>query len=107
VVRTPRPEGFESLAEYVRAMTGAPVAKAFNTNFAVAYDQIAAAQAKPSMVFAADAEARDVTAGLITDAGYEPVYAGDLSNARAVEDFLGVIFAIRTERGAPFFYRIY
>ncbi|HEY3921342.1 MAG TPA: hypothetical protein VGL76_04430 [Gaiellaceae bacterium] len=106
VVRAPRPEGFESLAEYVRSKTGAPVSKAFSANFASAYDKIASAREKPSMVFAADEGAKDVTALLITDAGYEPVYAGDLSKARTVEDFLGVLFAVSSERG-PFFYRIY
>ena len=34
VVRGARPEGFESLAEYVKSLTGGPVAKAFNANFA-------------------------------------------------------------------------
>jgi 8-hydroxy-5-deazaflavin:NADPH oxidoreductase len=105
-VRDPRPDGFESLAAFVRSKTGAPVAKAFNANFARIYDKIPEAFEKPSMVFAADDDARDVAAGLITDAGYEPVYAGDLSNARAVEDFVGVIFAVAGQRG-PFFYRIY
>jgi len=106
VVAAPRPEGFDSIAAYVRSRTGAPVAKAFNANFARIYDRIPEAREKPSMVFAADDDARDVTAALITDAGYEPIYAGDLANARAVEDFLGVIFAIAGQRG-PFFYRIY
>jgi 8-hydroxy-5-deazaflavin:NADPH oxidoreductase len=106
VVSGPRPDGFDSIAAYVRSKTGAPVSKAFNANFARLYDRIAEAPEKPSMVFAADDDARDVTAALITDAGYDPIYAGDLANARAVEDFLGVIFAIAGQRG-PFFYRIY
>ena len=106
VVRNPRPEGFQSMAEYVRATTNAPVSKAFNTNFAKLYDRIAEAREKPSMVFAADDEARAVTEILITDAGYEPAYAGDLANARAVEDFVGVLFALAGQRG-PFLYRIY
>ena len=57
------------------------------------------------MVYAADEDARDVTEQLIRDAGFEPVSAGDLENARAVEDFLGVIFAIAQQSG-PFFYRM-
>jgi|SRR5579884_3768459 len=105
VIRTPRPEGFDSLSAYVKAKTGAPVAKAFNANFATMYPRIAEASAKPSMVFASDDDARSVTEQLIIDAGYDPVYAGDLSNARALEDFLGVIFAVSQQRG-PFFYRI-
>jgi predicted dinucleotide-binding enzyme len=106
VIRDPRPEGFDSLAAYVKSLTGGPVAKAFNTNFARLYDRLGQADAKPSMVYAADDGARAVTETLIFDAGYEPVLAGDLSSARAVEDFMGVIFAISAQRG-PFFYRMY
>lgn len=105
VVRDPRPDGFDSMSEYIRSKTGAPVAKSFSANFANMYDRIGEAREKPGNVFAADDEARAVTEQLITDAGYEPVYAGDLSNARAIEDFLGVLFAIAQQRG-PFFYRI-
>ena len=105
VVRGGRPEGFESLAEYVKSLTRGPVAKAFNANFARLYDRIGEARATPSMVYAADDEAREVTERLIRDAGFEPVSAGGLENARAVEDFLGIIFAVRGQSG-PFFYRI-
>jgi 8-hydroxy-5-deazaflavin:NADPH oxidoreductase len=105
VVRGGRPEGFESLAEYVRSLTGGPVAKAFNANFATLYDRIGEARATPSMVYAADDGARDVTETLIRDAGFEPVSAGGLESARAVEDFLGVIFAVAGQSG-PFFYRM-
>jgi 8-hydroxy-5-deazaflavin:NADPH oxidoreductase len=104
-VRAPRPDGFESLAEYVKSLTGGPVAKAFNSNFARLYDRLGDTRATPSMVYAADEEAREVTERLIRDAGYEPVSAGGLENARAVEDFIGVIFAVAGESG-PFFYRI-
>jgi predicted dinucleotide-binding enzyme len=104
-VRGPRPEGFESLAEYVKSLTGGPVAKAFNANFATLYNRIGEARAKPSMVYAADDEAREVTETLIRDASFEPVSAGGLENARAVEDFLGVIFAGAGQSG-PFLYRI-
>jgi 8-hydroxy-5-deazaflavin:NADPH oxidoreductase len=105
-IRDPQPEGYASFAEYVRSQTGAPVSKAFNSNFAKLYDRIAEAGEKPSMVYAADDDARQVTEQLITDAGYEPAYAGDLTNARAVEDFIGVIFAVAGQRG-PFLSRIY
>jgi predicted dinucleotide-binding enzyme len=104
VVRGPRPEGFNSIAEYVKSLTGGPVAKAFNANFARLYDRIGEARATPSMVYAADDAAREVTETLIRDAGFEPVSAGGLENAAAVEDFLGVIFAVAQESG-PFFYR--
>ena len=104
-IRGPRPEGFESLAESVKSLTGGPVAKAFNTNFASIYDRIGETRATPSMVYAADDEAREVTETLIRDAGFEPMSAGGLENARAVEDFIGVIFAVAGQSG-PFFYRI-
>jgi 8-hydroxy-5-deazaflavin:NADPH oxidoreductase len=105
-VRDPRPDGFDSLSAYVKSLTGGPVAKAFNANFARIYDHLADASERPSMVFAADDGAREVTETLIRDAGYDPVYAGDLASARAVEDFVAVIFAVSGQRG-PFFYRIY
>ena len=103
VFGAPRPEGFDSLAEYVKSLTGGPVAKAFNANFAVLYDRIGEADRKPSQVYAADPEAREVTEQLIRDAGYEPVSAGGLENARAVEDFVGLLFAISKESGQTFY----
>lgn len=105
LVRGERPEGFASLAEYVKSLTGGPVAKAFNTNFATLYDRLGEPANRPSMVYAADPDAREVTEQLIGDAGYEPVWAGGLESARAVEDFLGVVFAVSQARGGPFFYR--
>ena len=104
VVRGGRPEGFESLSEYVKSLTSGPVAKAFNANFANLYDRLGEAKSRPSMVYAADDDAREVTELLIQDAGYDPVSAGGLENARAVEDFLAIIFAVSGESG-PFFYR--
>jgi 8-hydroxy-5-deazaflavin:NADPH oxidoreductase len=100
-----RPEGFDSLAEYVKSLTTGPVAKAFNANFANLYGRLGEASVPPSMVYAADEDARQVTERLILDAGYEPVFAGGLENAGAVEDFLGVIFAIRQASDAPVWYR--
>lgn len=105
-VRQPRPDGFDSLASYVKSLTGGPVAKAFNTNFARIFDRLGDGAERPSMVYAADDEARVVTETLIRDAGYDPVDAGDLSAARAVEDFVGLIFAVVGQRG-PFLYRFY
>jgi 8-hydroxy-5-deazaflavin:NADPH oxidoreductase len=105
VFGSPRPEGFNSLAEFVKSQTGGPVAKAFSANFASLYDRLGEARVPPSMVFAADDDARAVTEQLIRDAGYEPVSAGGLENARAVEDFLGVLFAVTQSGTGQFWYR--
>jgi predicted dinucleotide-binding enzyme len=59
----------------------------------VLYDQIGEARARPSCLYAADEEAREVTEQLIRDAGYEPVSVGGLENARALEDFVPGVFA--------------
>jgi predicted dinucleotide-binding enzyme len=106
VFGSPRPEGFDSLAEFVKSQTGGPVAKAFNANFAALYDRLGEARVPPSMVFAADDDARAVTEQLIRDAGYEPVSAGGLENARSLEDFLGVVFAVAQSGTGPFWYRL-
>jgi predicted dinucleotide-binding enzyme len=101
-----RPDDFASLAEYVKSLTGAPVAKAFNTNFAALYDKLGETRERPSMVYAADDEAREVTETLIRDAGYEPVSVGGLDAARAVEDFLKIVFGAFQSAGSRVMYRI-
>jgi len=83
-----RDERYESLAHEVKAHTNGPVAKAFNANFAALYDQIDAQQIRPGCLYAAEDDAREATAQLIRDAGYEPVSAGGIENARALEDFV-------------------
>ena len=101
-VRGPRPEGFESLAEYVKSLTGGPVAKAFNANFAALYDEVKKQRSKPGCLFAADPDAREVTEQLIRDAGFEPVSVSGLENARALEDFVPNLFA-KIEAGRTFY----
>jgi hypothetical protein len=101
-----RPEGFDSLAEYVRSLTGGPVAKAFNANYASLYHRLGEARVRPSMLYAADEGARSVTEDLIRDTGYEPVLTGGLDTARALEDFVGLLFAIRDTGTGPVWYRI-
>jgi len=101
-----RPEGFESLAEYVGSVVDGPVAKAFNLNFAALYDRIGEARERPSMLYAAEDGAREVTEQLIRDAGYDPVSAGGLDMARRLEDHLGLMFAVSQAGTGPFFYRI-
>src|SRR5215475_5455636 len=99
-----RNEAFPSLAEEVRSITGGPVAKSFNINYASLYGRVSAQRARPSSLYAADGAA-DATAGqLITDAGYDQVRVGGLDKARALEDLPWLLFAAAQD-GAPFFYR--
>ena len=95
-----RDEGFESLAHQVKARTGGPVAKAFNLNFARLYGDVANQDRRPGNLYVADDEARDAVEQLSRDAGYDPVYAGTLERARALEDFLGPL-----AQNGPVFYR--
>jgi len=101
----PRPDGFDSNAQFVKSRTNGPTAKSFNVNFANLYEQVGSARTRPSNVWSGDEEARDVVEQLIRDAGYDPLYAGGLENARAQEDVLALIGAIRQNVG-PFFYRM-
>jgi predicted dinucleotide-binding enzyme len=103
-VQGERPQGFDSLAEYAKSLSGAPVAKAFNTVFARLYDQIPQARARPGCLYCGDDEAREVAERLISDAGYEPLSMGGLEHARALEDFVRVNFAL-TETVGPTVYR--
>ncbi len=101
-----RNKAFESLAHEVKSIIGGPTAKSFNINFATIYEEIGNQRARPSNVYAADDGARQVAEQLIRDAGYEPVYVGGLDQARALEDFLGIVFSINQAGLGPFFYRI-
>jgi predicted dinucleotide-binding enzyme len=100
-----RNEQFESLAYEVKSIVGGPVAKSFNCNFARLYDQIDEQRVPPGNLFAADDEAREVTEQLIRDAGFDPVYAGGLENARLLEDHLRLMGAIVNGGLGRFFYR--
>jgi 8-hydroxy-5-deazaflavin:NADPH oxidoreductase len=75
--------GAEEVA--VRA-PGARVVKAFNTVAAPVVAQAAAAPGRLSLLYCGDqAAAKQVAAGLIVDAGFVPVDAGQLEAARDVE----------------------
>jgi predicted dinucleotide-binding enzyme len=102
----PRDERFESLAHQVKSITGGPVAKAFNTNFASLYDKIDEQRARPSSLYAADEEARELAEALIRDAGFDPVFVGGLENARLLEDQMTLISAITRGGLGAHFYRI-
>jgi predicted dinucleotide-binding enzyme len=97
---------FASQAHQVRSIIGGPTAKSFNTNWAVLYDQVAQQRVRPGNLFAADPDARQVTEQLIVDAGFDPVFVGDLTHARMLEDHLPLIQAVASAGLGPFFYRM-
>jgi 8-hydroxy-5-deazaflavin:NADPH oxidoreductase len=100
------PEGFDSNAEFVKSSTNGPTAKSFNANFAALYDSLGDARATPSNLWTGDEAAREVVEQLNRDAGYEPVCAGGLENARMQEAFLGLIGAINRGGLGQFVYRM-
>lgn len=100
-----RNENFESLAHEVKSIVGGPTAKSFNLNFARIYDEIGAQRVRPSNLYCAEDEAREVTERLIRDAGYDPVNAGGLEKAGLLEDHLELLFAVNQAGLGPFFVR--
>ena len=94
-----RNQAYPSLAHEVKALVGGPVAKAFNVNFAVLYDQIDQQRVRPSNLYAAEDGAREVAEQLIDDVGYDPVSVGGLDQARLLEDHLGLVVAIAGRAG--------
>lgn len=104
-IYTDRQDGFASLSHQIQSVIGGPTAKAFSTNFAAAYDRIGEQRVTPSNLYAADDEARSYAEQLSVDAGYEPVYVGQLDpGARLLEDSSGLTRALAAQIG-PFFYR--
>ncbi|TCK22112.1 dinucleotide-binding protein [Pseudonocardia endophytica] len=99
-----RDERFASNAEQIKSITGSPVAKSFNVNFASEYPRISEQEIPPGNLVAADEGARDAAERLNRDAGYEPVYVGDLRFARMMEDMAPLVIAVAGELG-PYFYR--
>jgi hypothetical protein len=100
------PSGHASNAEFVKSKTGGPVAKSFNINFAALYEQIASASSPPGNLWCGDEEARSAVEQLSRDAGYEPIYAGDLSNASIQESLLQLVFSVAQGGMGQFFYRM-
>ena len=89
----------------MKSIAGGPVAKAFNTQFASIYGEVAEERTPPSCLYCAEEDAREVTERLIRDAGYAPVNTGGLDSARALEDMLLVVFGVSQASGGPVFYR--
>jgi 8-hydroxy-5-deazaflavin:NADPH oxidoreductase len=100
-----RDEAYESLAHQVRSIVGGPVAKAFNLEYAALYDQIDEQRVRPSTIYVADDGAREVAHQLIHDAGYDPVFAGGIEQARALEDSVALFGGIRGAGLGAYFHR--
>ncbi|WP_328505616.1 dinucleotide-binding protein [Streptomyces sp. NBC_00391] len=100
-----RDETYPSLSHQIKAVIGGPTAKSFSTVFAAAYEQIDAQRVVPSNLFAAEPGAKEVTERLIRDAGFDPLYVGDLDpGARLLENSSALTRALAAQIG-PFFYR--
>ncbi|WP_328676271.1 hypothetical protein OG226_09460 [Streptomyces sp. NBC_01261] len=58
------------------------------------------------MTLPAEPAAKEITAQLITDVGFDPLYIGDLiPGARLLEDSSGLTRALAGRLDGPFFYR--
>jgi predicted dinucleotide-binding enzyme len=101
-----RAPGFDSLARQVKSITGGPVAKSFNVNFASLYSQIGDQGHRPGNLYASDPEIQELVAGLISDCGYEPILVGGLDQARLLEDHSALAFAVYQAGMGEFFYRM-
>jgi predicted dinucleotide-binding enzyme len=99
------PAGYDSVAEFVKATTGGPVAKVFHLNFGSILDQAAGRATRPSNLWVGDEGARDAVEQLSRDVGMEAVYGGPLERAATAEAFTEILITILQEAGAPVFYR--
>lgn len=100
------PAGHPSIAAYVQAVTGGPVAKAFNLNFGKLLDQAAAQTARPHNIWVGDDGARAAVEQLTRDVGMEPVNGGPLEHAAIQEDYARMLIAIVEDAGEGLlFYR--
>lgn len=98
------PPGFASNAEFVKAQTGGPTAKAFNLNFAKLFEQIGRTRARPGNVWCGDDAAAGVVEQLIRDAGFDPLRIGLLDMAGLQEATMKALSSVREQIGL-FFYR--
>src|SRR5450755_200763 len=99
------PAGYDSVAEYVKATIGGPVAKVFHLNFGAILDQAAGSATRPSNLWVGDDGARDAVEQLSRDIGMEAVYGGPLERAATAEAFTEILITILQGAGAPVFYR--
>jgi predicted dinucleotide-binding enzyme len=100
-----RDEAHQSLAYEVKAIVRGPVAKAFNHQHHLLYDEIDKQRARPSTLYAGEEGAAAVAQRLIRDAGFEPVPVGGLHKARLLEDSVELFGAVREAGSGPHFHR--
>jgi predicted dinucleotide-binding enzyme len=88
------------VAAEVKSIVKGPTAKAFSSVFAATFDEVGAQRVKPTVLFAADDDARGSADQLITDAGFESLFIGELDPAaRLIEDSFDLSMAIAGEVG--------
>ena len=97
--------GGPDAAEIAALASGAETVKAFNTVFAQFFADPPAAP--PTLVFAGDGEAaKETVAGLIREAGFDPVDAGGAAQSAELEAFARLVIGIAYRQGrGPFVYR--
>jgi predicted dinucleotide-binding enzyme len=88
------PRNYPSIAEYVKASTSGPVAKAFNLNFGKLFEQARTASVRPNNLWVGDEGARAAVEQLSRDIGMEPLNAGPLEHAANQEAFAKLLMAI-------------
>jgi 8-hydroxy-5-deazaflavin:NADPH oxidoreductase len=93
------PEGHASMSEYLKAATGAPVAKVFNLNFGALLERAKAEPVPPHNLWVGDEAARAAVETLTRDVGMAPVNAGPLENAVHQEAFAFLLVALTRETG--------
>lgn len=96
------PAGFFSNAQYVKAKTSGPTAKAFNLNFARLYERLPSARKPPADLWCGDPAAREAVERLARDAGFDPICIGQLDMAATQEELIHVVFAIADSIGTFF-----
>ena len=84
---------------------GGPTAKAFNSNFAALYDNVDAEPVRRARCSQRTRMLARSPERLIRDAGFDPVYLGDLSQAALLESLIGVTMGVARGGLGPFFYR--
>jgi predicted dinucleotide-binding enzyme len=100
------PSHYPSVAEYVKAKTRGPVAKAFNLNFGKLFEQAATVSVRPNNIWVGDEGARSAVEQLSRDIGMEPLNGGPLEYAGIQEEFAKMLVAMLRDTGdGPLFYR--